>query len=1154
MVTAATAGDGVSAGPGSISSGITILRRATTLVLTDDGPDTIGRAPREIRAHVAPVGGQFFTPPAVSAVGVWAGSVRASCDASGACLLPEYAVPVGDSTVTGSYPGDDADFLPSGGSVEIHAGARRSDLSYTLDPPNPFAWQSGQQVTVTWTVTTTGAPARGRAVFGIGPSSCEGPALAGSCVVAVPAWDGEGPMPAWDFTREYRPSDDAPAIRDVLPLAPRSCVRVTVARGIVTPASNCSTGAGPGYLTGTDVEVVPDLPTGWHVDSWSINGGLVADSRDGTSDPAMPAAYDFFRFRVTGNAAAAYTYRWTPVCVTLRLAADPYRDWSPEAVGGRTYVITRPNCASPSSPTALELADAARGYYRFAQGTEVELLAYPLNPYGNDPAQIVDRPAFALDTWVNAVADRVVPRLARLTITDDTNAGAVFKVAHCVPTNVLASEGGTVSIRETIRPASSQFLRPVTGACTDQAGRPGFVPGTTAVMDVRPANDGSDRPPAERSQYFFETVSTGTSAPAASAHGDLGPADRYHPLQAEATIPAAFGRTVGLAGQFGHVACVPLTTRLELPADADVPSVGYSDAPNCRAKPTTTAVEYMEGSFAARIQTAWFVEGSQASVAIGTPRVSVRYPTRTVDPNLFLGDWAGLAQARGDERGSEDVLEPVWGVARPGHPAAPTDDISRSQLLDQGADPVLLGRWMSKLCRSLGVYAPTGGSVRVAPATPQCRSGYAPAYVTSLELYVEGGPTDRLLTPWFSVSGSDEDKGAFLGERTETGNGGRLYTKGSPESRTDFSTYNASKVMLEFCAEIDYSVRVQDAAGNIAPLDTEKLPLGAVVETDGGCPKGWARPGRTVTVGLTEPANYAFEVIGPEFHKAATLTVDAAGNASRHVDYLLRPFCYRLSVGSRVDIRTPADCPGGDGMQYLRGDVVQLDVNVDPGETFEGWTNVTSSDGNTAFVAMTQDMATGTTIDYPTDLEKFGAAVSSTVQRVVGLVATIGTGLLLAQRAALTVATVAMRAASALAGALGASDAVVHAIDAQAEYMAAQVRIVNALATCTSRWAAGGSGTLVPGGEAGAGIAAANAVAVNRASNVLQNSAGYSAEGAGAVTVALNPVSWVNAFGSHAENYLQDPAEAWSSIGDIGTCMQAEFEASQVSMGIRPAP
>jgi hypothetical protein len=157
----------------------------------------------------------------------------------------------------------------------------------------------------------------------------------------------------------------------------------------------------------------------------------------------------------------------------------------------------------------------------------------------------------------------------------------------------------------------------------------------------------------------------------------------------------------------------------------------------------------------------------------------------------------------------------------------------------------------------------------------------------------------------------------------------------------------------------------------------------------------------------------------------------------------------------------------------------------------------------------------------------------------------------MAEAAAFGLASLAIKAATALAKVFGASDSVIMFMEAVGTQIDAEIGVFTSIATCTSSWAAGGSGTLVPGGAPGGAIKAGDWAAM-KGTNIALVKKGLTQGNADLVTGAVNPVDWVNAFGSHADNYLRDPAEAWGDIGSIGTCMQARFTDYQVTMGLGP--
>jgi hypothetical protein len=359
-------------------------------------------------------------------------------------------------------------------------------------------------------------------------------------------------------------------------------------------------------------------------------------------------------------------------------------------------------------------------------------------------------------------------------------------------------------------------------------------------------------------------------------------------------------------------------------------------------------------------------------------------------------------------------------------------------------------------------------------------------------------------------------------------------------------TTGGSVVQVELCGKVPVYAQTRDVNGSYSDVPNQDR----VISTDsGGCPPGWGGLNKTLHVGLTAVGNYAYEIVGPVKDQVPTTTVDINGN-SPGAQITLSPYCYHLDVGSKVDVQSPANCPGAGDGNYLKGSVVTLTAHPNPGDHFHSWSGETSSDGQTAYVAMTQDQSVSADIGSASTWDKIVAGASSVTQRIISGLVTAATDLTMAEMSVVSAVSLAIKGATALATLLGAPTSVVNAMTSVSTDIDAQLNVVTALSTCTSAWANGGTGTLVPGtGVSGDAAKAADKAVTKGATSALIGS-GLAESTAGSVTTALNPIDLVNGFGSNAGNYLQDPNKAWSDIGSIGTCMMDTVSTQEQRTGL----
>jgi large repetitive protein len=298
--------------------------------------------PATILASVVPAPGD--TPGPTGSINIWEGG--------SSCFIADITQPnsscdlvwdtTGPITVEADYSGDGAYAAASiTQTVQVAPGA------VTITVTQPSQWVIGQPLTLAW--TTTGPP-DGQIDITANPGNtgCAAQPLAGSCTFTL---SGAGAIdvlvvysgdPNWNITSV-----------ELTPAPPIQCYALTVQvtpvnSGTVatTQAPNCP--SGPGWLAGTNVELVPTAASGYRFGSWA---GPVDSFND-----------------VTMSSDVFVLATFQPICYTLQLTPG----LSNATTGGFLLPETAPNCGQ--DPT-IDGSGNWNGVYRM--GTNVTVDARP---------------------------------------------------------------------------------------------------------------------------------------------------------------------------------------------------------------------------------------------------------------------------------------------------------------------------------------------------------------------------------------------------------------------------------------------------------------------------------------------------------------------------------------------------------------------------------------------------------------------------------------------------------------------------------------------------------------------------------------------------------------------------------------------------------
>ncbi|TFD63566.1 Ig-like domain-containing protein [Cryobacterium ruanii] len=1113
-MTATMTGDGIDTGPATVSTTFYVGKRSTYVYV--------------MPIHNAIVSESLTVTPVMGSVTssvLNAGTVSVTLSPSGAicvaapnapCTFPAWAVRAGENVAVAQYSGDDQ-YLPAESSnVSFEAAARYSILTTSYDPL-PAHWIEGEPVTVSWAVTTSGAPAAGLVEATIGANRCAGPALAGSCVIVVPnrVW---GTTDTYQpYSTVFAPFDDAPAQRQDGRVITRACVTAVASHASLdlSEATACQRGSMQGILTGSIVTITADAPAPNFVRTgWWFEGAQWARGSHGDATISV---------RLQGVMRAWPLTQYYPQCFTLTLNPNTTTAYDP----GRLVSFTKPNCASPDGATETELREKEAGAPRYAAGTVVEL--YAIHNTENRGATSWERPALDLLSFDGAQREAANPAFAHVVMDQDRTVTAKFKVRDCISISMVSGKGGTVVVQSSSRPDTTAHFTPYSGACTDASGTAGYVPGTQLTLKATAATG--------TFLAAFSEADNNCSWEVSGACKFFDPAFKIRAVASKTTPPVSLTQQVTVVKParygaiFAEVRCVAITSIASSP-------IGTSYSLDTRTG-TPVNVSNLDHD---RETGCGGIASRSSQEAVGA--YSIHSTTDSVLATGTLTFGTTYTQISYGRNGSSHV---TWSTSNRG--AVATAGVDRSgtgptiDLTKVVGALTINANWYSDSCR-VPVALPQGGGVTIVSDTaePFCMPGQWSEWQSGY-LDAQFSLNAPNLMPFFSVETHDGQD-----SRLQPAPDGRSYIRMQLDV-PDVHTLRFYSPRLEYCAELGLSASVQDDSGA-----SSWMPLGTmnkIVADDGGCPPGWARPGRTVGIGLTSTGNYTYSQLNGGASTGASVTLNSQGDITRRVGLplALKQVCHTVSVGENVSLTTVANCPGGASNRYLRGTVVQVQFSPTESGDFLKWTNVAQSKGTTAWVIASEDRSPSVDIARISNEEMAFNVVSNLAQRGLTYLVTFATGVLMAELVVVQGIALALQGVSTGLHALGVEGKVLDGFDEGVAIITSQIAMVSMLSTCMQSWSSGAGiaelpidDELVADGADMATGAITDQIS-DRLESALKNSGRSGA--ASMMGVIGQGQDMANIFGSNLNMLTRGAAVGWNSIADdVGGCMVKGMETA----------
>jgi hypothetical protein len=613
-------------------------------------------------------------------------------------------------------------------------------------------------------------------------------------------------------------------------------------------------------------------------------------------------------------------------------------------------------------------------------------------------------------------------------------------------------------------------------------------------------------------------------------------------------VPKPQDARLDIGAGFAQVQCVPLTTTVSWPTNRDGTALPFTPTSfvDVVGGPPIDSLRCGRGSTGVQKgRSTWIgVEYSQTDWFIGTAVLRVERDART--------DYVGLRRASDGTWGPEEDQASIRWKVTSGGEAVADPGVAESRegpVVLMGLAPetgvTVSSTYFSERCRPVIVTYPQGGALDArtdgggdgdSRVTCPANSG-----VPGDRMWMTATPASSpAIVPMISraVHGSREAK-----EWPEAiaAADGRLYM---PLNGHKFrSTVPSGPLRLEYCVPLDLTVSTQNRSGGFDLAyrgnDVERFwDLGRggwpdLIAHDGGCPPLWARPGSTVTVGMTNVGAFAYDLVDGQ----KTVSVPTDGTRPV-VDLRLRAKCASVSVSDRVSAVNAPNCDH-DASKYVLGSPVQLHADVPAGGRLDSWSGADKSENVTAWVVVTKDREVTADIHVPNLGERIVNGLSSVAQRIVALGAVMLTGILLMEFTLVKVLGYAMMGASMGLKAVGVSGAGLDGFDRATAIVRAQTGLPSMLGNCLSDWAHGPSLTQTNlatqvGSPAGVFLA-------NQAKDKLL----YPKPDSLMTVKDKQGLEWivngVDAFGSGS--YLENARGQWSGMGSsLGSCMERSTE------------
>jgi hypothetical protein len=368
---------------------------------------------------------------------------------------------------------------------------------------------------------------------------------------------------------------------------------------------------------------------------------------------------------------------------------------------------------------------------------------------------------------------------------------------------------------------------------------------------------------------------------------------------------------------------------------------------------------------------------------------------------------------------------------------------------------------------------------------------------------------------------------------------------------------HTARVGLTYCSPLNVTVEPVLADGrpmsqaDLALLSANGVPWSgdplSYLDDEGGCSASlMGLENSAQRVGLTDAANQRWVRSSATLNgqpvadgQNPLLRVGADGTTTDRAKFALTPRCFELQWSDWVDIDTAGNCPGHDGRWFVAGTAVGVHYDGDKDRKFQSWDNVDSSDGGNAVVIMNATRHPVAHWKHLSIWEQAGNFFSSLAERALAALTTAAMAVAGKVLLVGNVASLLMGGIASGLEAIGADGAVADRFRQGSQAVTAAVDLATATASCVSLWATGGASPLVPStvGKVNSAIGGAATVGAKISGPM---SSGSSAGGAvsSATKGAANVINVVNAFGAGSDAYFSDARDAWSSIGDIGTCIQ----------------
>jgi hypothetical protein len=1138
--TVSVTGDGVRYGTTSASTTVQVLKAPTKVRL--DLMSEVAASGQPLMVNpVVTTDGVHIGPSPTGRVTVSAYPSRLSCTVNvgqSLCELQPGAIVAGHNSLSVTYEGD-ANYFGASEQSTVTGSARESYLTWKSSP-ELHAIVAGSPTTFSWTVSnaSTVAPV-GTVEVRVGGASCRSDVAVGRCTLTVPLPRNTSLSSQLDVLVQFTSADDAASASFATSVTPKDCVVITTYRSTVTgdPGSGCRRGDRDGFITGSYVTARHEPVAAPYVfDLWELDGK--GASRD-----------DTYQFRVTDFQTLSFATRYAPVCYTLDLTPihDIVSKSSPAYFTSTQYFtkgfitpLTQPNCTDPETSTAEERGQLENGHPRYAAGTVVDLRITPittfLEAYRNEGTPYV------VDTVTGATAHSSYPDFYQTTMVRDQSVSATFKARDCMVIDLKTGAGGTNAITSSQRPGESRYLRPFDGSCTRADGVKGYVPGSTVTITATPdadhyfldwrTEDFGPRPGTLADPLELRTLG---DPPSSKDSGAAGTVSRTF------TVPAYGEPQLIVGANYANVHCVAVTTTVWWPETAgpfvpttfrDVQENKPVDSLRCgrgSSGPSAGASSWFGRPYT---QTDWFVGTAVLQAHRSDPRPAYSYTRPSADYQTVrtIKDVASI-------RWSVDTPQAVADLGTDGSSEGPVIYLS----FTSGDRVAIEATYYTQRCHEMRFSYPQGGAITAYTDGGGEGDSLLPCPENSgvvgdrISMSATPGPEpeiDSIVSVARSKSSIKEWPNAVLAAD------GRLYTNLS--GGWTHMTVPTSVVRLEYCVPFDLTVSTANRSGeyddvyygssraNFTDLDAAGWP--ELIAHDGGCPPMWARPGSTVTVGLTDYGAFGYDLV--DGNVTVAVPTDGTGPV---VDLRLRAKCATVTVGDRVSTVNPPNCDW-DSSKYVLGSPVQLHADVPDGGRLNSWSGADKTENTSAWVMVTKDRVVTADIYKPNLGEKILNGLSSIAQRTVALAATIFTGILLMEMTLVKVLGLAMTGVSMGLKAVGVSGAGLDGFDRATAIVNAQTSLPATFANCLSGWAHGPSLTQT---NLATKVGAPSAVFLaNQAKDKFYPKVDKSVTDKQGIQWVVDAI---DAYGSGS--YLNDAATQWSSMGSsLGSCMESSLE------------